>query len=93
MRRSGTVTAPSEGLFRVHLDAGPEDFAQSEAALARLEDALCTIARAAADAAGAQEIDVRSNRDIRTAQAEARDVFGEATVTVEATGRPRVATG
>ncbi|MEO0401290.1 MAG: hydantoinase/oxoprolinase family protein [Pseudomonadota bacterium] len=93
MRRSGTVTAPSEGLFRVHLDTGPEDFAQSEAALARLEDALCTIARAAADAAGAQEIDVRINRDIRTAQAEARDVFVEATVTVEATGRPRVATG
>ena len=47
----------------------------------------------AASAAGAEEIDVRVTRDIRTAQAEAREVFVEATVTVEAAGRPRVAVG
>ncbi|WP_299366813.1 hydantoinase/oxoprolinase family protein [uncultured Tateyamaria sp.] len=93
MRRTGTVTAPSEGLFRVHLDSGPEDFAASGPALARLETVLTEDARAAARGAGADDIEVRVTRDIRTAQAEAREVFIEATLTVEAAGRPRVAIG
>ena len=93
MRRSGTVTAPSEGRFRVHLEHGPEDFGTSEAALSRLEHVLQDAARSAAEAAGADDIDLRVDRDIRTAQTEARDVFVEAVVTVEATGRPRVAHG
>ncbi|MEP1201259.1 hydantoinase/oxoprolinase N-terminal domain-containing protein [Tateyamaria sp.] len=93
MRHSGTVTSPSEGRFRVHLDSGPEDFSGADPALARLEETLRDRAIAAAKAAGAEEIDVRVNRDIRTAQAEAREVFVEATLTVEAAGRPRVAVG
>ncbi|MFL4469253.1 hydantoinase/oxoprolinase N-terminal domain-containing protein [Tateyamaria armeniaca] len=93
MRHSGTVTSPSEGRFRVHLDSGPEDFASADPALARLEAVLRDQAMAAAVAAGAEEIDVRISRDIRTAQAEAREVFVEATLTVEAAGRPRVAVG
>jgi hypothetical protein len=48
---------------------------------------------AAAGAAGAEEIDVRVTRDIRTAQTEGREVFIEAILTVEAAGRPRVAVG
>jgi N-methylhydantoinase A/oxoprolinase/acetone carboxylase beta subunit len=93
MRRSGTVTSPAEGRYRAHLDCGPEDFGGAEAALERLETVLRIEARAAAEAAGAQEIDVRVTRDVKTAQAEAREVFVEATVTVEAAGRPRVAVG
>ena len=93
MRHSGTVTAPSEGRFRVHLDTGPEDFAAADPALARLEQALRAAAMAAAEAAGAEEIDMRVTRDIKTAQTEAREVFVEATLTVEAAGRPRVAVG
>ena len=93
MRHSGTVTSPSEGRFRVHLDSGPEDFASADPALARLEETLRDRAMTAAKAAGAEEIDVRVHRDIRTAQAEAREVFVEATLTVEAAGRPRVAVG
>ena len=93
LRRSGTVTSPSEGLFRVHLESGPEDFAAADPALARLEEALRVAAMAQAVAAGAEEIDMRVFRDIRTAQIEARDVFVEATLTVEAAGRPRVAVG
>ncbi|MCR9127121.1 MAG: hydantoinase/oxoprolinase family protein [Rhodobacteraceae bacterium] len=93
MRRSGTVTAPSEGRFRVHLDSGPEDFTSSEEALQRIEAALRAAASADAAAAGAEDIDVAVTRDIRTARLEARDVFVEAMITVEASGRPRVATG
>lgn len=93
MRRSGTITAPSEGRFRVHLESGPEDFAEAALALARLEDVLRGSATEAALAAGADDIEVVVDRDIRTAQAEAREVFVEATLTVEAAGRPRVAVG
>jgi N-methylhydantoinase A/oxoprolinase/acetone carboxylase beta subunit len=93
MRRSGTVTAPSEGRYRVHLETGPEDFTQSEPALARLEDVLKQDAQSAAALAGAQDVRVSVTRDIRTAQAEAREVFVEAEITVEASGRPRVAVG
>lgn len=93
MRRSGTITAPSEGRFRVHLDSGPEDFGEPAHALQRLEDVLRGAATQAALAAGADDIEVSVDRDIRTAQAEAREVFVEATLTVEAAGRPRVAVG
>ncbi|WP_420012267.1 hydantoinase/oxoprolinase family protein [Tateyamaria sp.] len=93
MRRSGTITAPSEGRFRVHLDSGPEDFAEAALALERLEHVLRAAATEAAVSAGADDIEVLVDRDIRTAQAEAREVFVEATLTVEAAGRPRVAVG
>ena len=44
-------------------------------------------------AAGAGDIQISVARDIRLANVEARDVFIEAVVTVEAAGRPRVAAG
>ena len=90
VRRSGTVTSPSEGRFRVHLATGPEDFASSDAAMTQLETVLTRGARDAAQSAGASDIEVHVTRDVRTAQAEAREVFVEATLTAEATGRPRI---
>jgi N-methylhydantoinase A/oxoprolinase/acetone carboxylase beta subunit len=93
MRQSGTVTSPGEGKFRVHLDAGPEDFGEPESALALLEAVLTRAARDRAKAAGAAEIEVQVSRNIRTAGVEGREVFVEADVTVEASGRPRVAVG
>ncbi|MDU9003014.1 hydantoinase/oxoprolinase family protein [Sedimentitalea todarodis] len=93
MRHSGTVTSPSEGRFRVHLETGPEDFAAASDAMARLEQVLRTTARQAALAAGAAGLQIAVERDIKTARAEAREVFIEATLTVEASGRPRNASG
>ncbi|WP_187429165.1 hypothetical protein ROLI_005210 [Roseobacter fucihabitans] len=92
MRRSGTVTSPSEGRFRVHLEAGPQDFTVQAEAMALLESTLQREAREAALAAGAADVQVSMSRDIRVAGVEAREVFIEAHVSVEATGRPRVAT-
>lgn len=92
-RRSGTVTSPSEGKYRVHLETGPQDFTESDAALALLETVLRGEAESAAKAAGAADIRVLVERDIRTARVEARDVFVEGMLTVEASGRPRVAIG
>ncbi len=91
MRRSGIVTAPSEGRFRVHLADGPQDFAASEDAMRCLESALGAEAQAAAEAAGAVDISLKLHRDVKVVEAEAREVFLEAVVTAEASGRPRIA--
>lgn len=91
MRRSGTVTSPSEGKYRVHLPQGPQDFADEQSALTMLEETLRRDATTQAQNAGAQDIQITVTRDIRTAGVEARNVFIEATLTVEAAGRPRVA--
>ncbi|WP_170470333.1 hydantoinase/oxoprolinase family protein [Ruegeria arenilitoris] len=93
LRRSGTVTSPSEGRFRVHLEDGPQDFTESDKALALLETVLRDQAEGAVRQAGAADIRVVVDRDIRTARIEAQDVFVEALITVEASGRPRVASG
>jgi len=91
MRVQGTVTSPSEGRYRVHLPDGPQDFADSETALEHLEQVLRTRALQDAQGAGAQDISVTARRAIKTAQAEAREIFVEAEITVEATGRPGIA--
>lgn len=93
MRRSGTVTSPTEGRYRVYLAAGPQDLNSAEAALALLEAELRAEAEAEALAAGAEGLQVVAHRDVKSARTEAREVFIEATVTVEASGRPRVAVG
>ncbi|MEY8826846.1 hydantoinase/oxoprolinase N-terminal domain-containing protein [Sedimentitalea sp. XS_ASV28] len=93
MRRTGTVTSPGEGRFRVHLETGPEDFAVASEAMERLEGALRASARQDALDAGAEGVQITVARDVRTARAEAREIFVEATLTVEASGRPRDAIG
>ncbi|SNR49332.1 hydantoinase/oxoprolinase N-terminal domain-containing protein [Puniceibacterium sediminis] len=91
MRRTGVVTAPAEGRYRVHLTDGPQDFSAAEDAMLRLESVLGSEARAAAEAAGAVDISVTLRRDVKVVEAEAREVFIEAVVTAEASGRPRIA--
>ncbi len=90
-RRSGTVTSPSEGKYRAHLANGPTDFSDPDSALALLEAELKAETRSAALAAGADELYFSTERDIRTARVESREVFVEGTLSVEASGRPRVA--
>lgn len=92
LRRSGSVTAPGEGRFRVHLDDGPVDLSDQDAALSLLETRLRQQASAQAQAAGAEDVQINVTKDVRVAGVEARKVFIEATFTVEASGRPRVAT-
>ncbi|MGR3502722.1 hydantoinase/oxoprolinase N-terminal domain-containing protein [Pseudaestuariivita sp.] len=91
--RTGTVTAPSEGRFRVHLASGPEDFAELAPALARLEAALRAEALQEAEDAGASGLDVRVTRDVKRAEVDGRDVFVEGALRVEVSGRPRIAEG
>ncbi|MEX0328335.1 MAG: hydantoinase/oxoprolinase family protein [Ruegeria sp.] len=93
LRRSGTVTSPAEGRYRVHLEDGPQDFTDAQTAMSLLETTLRDQAEGAVRSAGAEDIRVVVDQDIRTAKIEAQDVFVEALITVEASGRPRVATG
>jgi len=85
------VTAPAEGRYRVHLVDGPQDFGDPEQAMSLLETVLRGEAEQAARAAGAEDIRILVNRDIRQVPVEGREVFIEAEVTVEASGRPRIA--
>ena len=91
IRRSGTITAPSAGRYRVHLESGPEDHGDAETAMVALQRVLEAQARIDAERAGAENITVSTRRALRSAEAEGRDVFLEAEITVEASGRPRIA--
>jgi len=92
MRASGTVTSAGEGAFAVHLPDGPQTFADREVALGALEKSLRAEAEAAARASGVAEIRFAVTRDIRETEVESRSLFIEATIRVEASGRPRIAT-
>jgi len=87
---SGTVSQPSEGRFRVHVDDAPRDFADREEAVTFALSQLQDGARAAALAAGAEAIELRTERDEAIVPVEGKDMFVEARLTVIATGRPRL---
>ncbi|TKZ19366.1 hydantoinase/oxoprolinase family protein [Shimia litoralis] len=91
IRKSGTVTSPAEGRFRVHLPEGPKDFSDPTEALDELEQYLRFVAEEDAVKAGAEGIRLVAERDLKTAQAEGREVFLEGDICVEASGRPRIA--
>lgn len=90
MVREGMVTSPGEGLFRAHLADAPQDFGDAESALAAMEAALQAMARAEAEDAGAASVHLHVTREIKRATIEAREMFVEARIVVEATGRPRI---
>lgn len=91
MRMSGAITSPSEGLYRLHGEDGPQDFNDPKKALAALEADLRRRAEDAAHAAGAVELQVQALHDVRQSRIQGRSIFVEATITVEVSGRPRIA--
>jgi N-methylhydantoinase A/oxoprolinase/acetone carboxylase beta subunit len=90
-RAQGMVSSPGEGRFTAHLAEGLQTFNDRDAALDALEAALRTEASERARQAGAEDLHLTTARDIREANVEGRPMFIEATVTVTASGRPRVA--
>jgi len=91
IRQTATVTAPSSGLFMVHLDGAPTDFQTEDSAMSHVENELRALVIENARKSGAMDIETHVTHDIKRAQVEGNDVFIEATVTVEASGRPRIA--
>jgi N-methylhydantoinase A/oxoprolinase/acetone carboxylase beta subunit len=90
-RVSGLVSSPAEGRFVAHLADGLQVFSSAEAALSALEAALLAEASARARAAGAVDLRLSVDRDLREVEIEGRQMFIEAKVTATASGRPRVA--
>jgi N-methylhydantoinase A/oxoprolinase/acetone carboxylase beta subunit len=90
-RASALVTSPSVGRFTAHLPDGLHSFSDRDAALAAAEAAVLAEASARARAAGAEDLRLSSQRQIREAEVEGSPMFIEATVTATASGRPRVA--
>lgn len=90
-RATGLVTSPGEGRFTAHMPDGLQVFADRDTALSALEAALSEEAASRARAAGAEDLRITAARDIKEAEVEGRAMFIEATVTVTAAGRPRVA--
>jgi N-methylhydantoinase A/oxoprolinase/acetone carboxylase beta subunit len=89
----GTITSPSEGSFRVHFEDGPQDFISEDKAVAALDGYLTLRAIEQAKFAGAGDIELTRNHDITASEVESRRIFIEATLSVTAAGRPRIATG
>ncbi|NPD14126.1 hydantoinase/oxoprolinase family protein [Xinfangfangia sp. D13-10-4-6] len=90
-RVSGLVTSPAQGRFVAHFASGPKAYGDRDAALDAMEAALREEAIRRASASGADDLRVESSRDIKEAGIEGQIIFVEATVTVTASGRPRVA--
>jgi N-methylhydantoinase A/oxoprolinase/acetone carboxylase beta subunit len=90
-RATGMVSSPAEGRFVAHLAEGLQVFSSSEQALAALETALIAEASSRAREAGAVDLRVTVERDVKEVEIEGRQMFIEAKLTATASGRPRVA--
>ena len=90
MRESGVISSPSEGKYLVHLDGKPVNFTSEAEALKVLEEKLTEKSIQKAKEAGAENVTVNIDREIKTANIENRAVFVEANILVEASGRPRI---
>jgi N-methylhydantoinase A/oxoprolinase/acetone carboxylase beta subunit len=92
-RARGVVTSPAEGRFTAHMPGGLAHFTDRDTALAAMAAALTADATDKAHASGAEDLRVTAVQDIREADVEGRQMFIEATLTVTASGRPRIAHG
>jgi len=90
-RVTGLVSSPGEGRFTAHLPYGLEHFTSREAAFDAMEHYLVAEASARARQAGAQDIHITRQHDLREAEVEGRPMFIEATLSATAAGRPRIA--
>jgi N-methylhydantoinase A/oxoprolinase/acetone carboxylase beta subunit len=87
-----TITAPSEGLFRIHLPTGNADFTSIEEAAAHAAAEASALATARARAAGAGDIELRHRRSDKIHRdATGLQIFIESRIDVSAFGRPRIA--
>jgi len=83
-----SVTQPAEGRFRVHLPDGPKDLGEMAAALDLARDAAKNLATARATKAGAMQVTVTVEDDIKLVPISSdRDMFIEALIYATADGR------
>jgi N-methylhydantoinase A/oxoprolinase/acetone carboxylase beta subunit len=86
------ITAPNEGLFRVHLPTGNVDFTDVEQAAEHAKAEASALATDRARAAGAADVELRHSRaDTVHRDPTGLQIFIESRIDVTAFGRPRVA--
>ncbi len=90
-RVHGVITSPSEGRYATHLPDGVVIYEDLVEALEALDAALTAEARARALRAGAVDVHLTHSREMKDASIDGRSIFLEATLSVTASGRPRVA--
>lgn len=91
---SALITAPNEGLFRVHLPIGNADFTDLDRAAAHALAEASALATSKARTAGAADIELRQHRaDKVHRDPSGLQIFIESRIEVAAFGRPRVAAG
>jgi N-methylhydantoinase A/oxoprolinase/acetone carboxylase beta subunit len=91
---SALITAPNEGLFRVHLPIGNADFTDLDRAAAHALTEASALATSKARTAGAADIELRQHRaDKVHRDPSGLQIFIESRIEVAAFGRPRVAAG
>ncbi len=93
VKRSGTITSPTEGVFRLHVGDVPQDYALAKDAMDALEDLLSHDVLQSAQGMGVEDINLTADRQIKQASVEGQETFVEAVIEVTAMGRPRIATG
>lgn len=89
VRRTATISQPSRGQFRVHIDDQPTFGSVANArSAARAE--LTAAATADAERAGAATPEITESWHERTAVVNGKEIFVEGQLTVEVSGRPRL---
>ena len=89
---SALITAPTEGVFRVHLPVGNADFSELEQAAEQALAETSALATRKARAAGAGDIELRHRRaDKVHRDPNGIQIFIESRIEVTAFGRPRIA--
>lgn len=83
------ISQPEAGRYRLHLPETTETFADLAIAYARGEEILEAHVRQGASDAGAGDINVAFSKVEKKIQADGQDIFVEAILVAEATGRPR----
>ena len=84
------ILSPGSGRFRIHGPAVEHDFTDLERAVAAAIEGLQNDAVEKAHAAGADDVDLVTDRKDSIAHADGQDIFVECRLTVTATGRPRL---
>ena len=85
-----SISQPEQGRYRVYSSQAPRDFAALEEAAGFADTILRDEARAGALDAGAGEIEIRVNREDKTAVIEGKEQVIETIMRATASGRPQI---
>ena len=85
-----SISQPEQGRYRVYSSQAPRDFAKLDDAAGFAEAILRDEARAGALDAGAGDIEIRINRDDKTAVIEGKEQLIETLIKATASGRPQI---